>query len=156
MVSVSQPAQVDQGLLDACGAEPGRLCQWVWDSTSNETLAKMVDWFVGTPVTVLLILLGAWILSHFTRRHLGRLISAAVAKHDSVATRQLDRVGLGRLVDDPDPRRDARARSIAGVVGGTVAVIIWVIAIITVLGEVGIDLGPLIAGAGIAGVALGF
>ena len=41
-------------------------------------------------------------------------------------------------------------------VGGTVAVIIWVIALITVLGEIGIDLGPLIAGAGIAGIALGF
>ena len=40
--------------------------------------------------------------------------------------------------------------------GSTVAVIIWVIALITVLGEIGIDLGPLIAGAGIAGVALGF
>ena len=34
--------------------------------------------------------------------------------------------------------------------------IIWVIALITVLGELGIDLGPIIAGAGIAGVALGF
>ena len=34
--------------------------------------------------------------------------------------------------------------------------IIWVIALITVLGEIGIDLGPLIAGAGIAGIALGF
>ena len=59
---------------DACGAEPNWLCEWVWDSTSNETLAKMSDWFVGTPVTVLCILLGAWILSHFAREHLGRLI----------------------------------------------------------------------------------
>jgi small-conductance mechanosensitive channel len=156
MVSSNLPAQVDQGLLDACGTEPNWLCEWVWDSTSNATLAKLSDWFVGTPVTVLCILLGAWLLSRFARRHLGRLISTAVAQHDSVATRQLDRVGLGKLVDDPDPRRDARARSIAGVVGSTVAVIIWVIALITVLGEIGIDLGPLIAGAGIAGVALGF
>ena len=33
---------------------------------------------------------------------------------------------------------------------------IWVIALFLVLGELGIDLAPLIAGAGIAGVALGF
>ena len=32
----------------------------------------------------------------------------------------------------------------------------WSIAIITILGELGINLGPLIAGAGIAGIALGF
>ncbi len=41
-------------------------------------------------------------------------------------------------------------------VGSTAAVIIWSIAIIMALGEIGVNLGPLIAGAGIAGVALGF
>jgi small conductance mechanosensitive channel len=35
-------------------------------------------------------------------------------------------------------------------------VIIWVTAIILVLGELGLNLGPFIAGAGIVGVALGF
>ena len=35
-------------------------------------------------------------------------------------------------------------------------VVIWVIAALLVLGELGINLAPLIAGAGIAGVALGF
>ena len=120
-------------------------------------MAKFSDWFVGTPITVLCILLGAWILSHLARRYLGRLISAAVAQHDS----RSPRVSSGGSAwasrpDELDPRREARSQSIAGVVGSTTAVIIWVIALITVLGEVGIDLGPLIAGAGIAGVALGF
>ncbi|MET0911095.1 MAG: mechanosensitive ion channel domain-containing protein, partial [Ilumatobacteraceae bacterium] len=156
MLFAVAPTQVDPDLIRACGEDPNWLCEWVWNSTSNETLAKFSDWFVGTPITVLCILLGAWIASHLVRKHLGRLISTAVAQHDSVASRQLGRVGLGPSSDEPDPRRDARAQSIAGVVGSTAAVIIWVIALITVLGEVGIDLGPLIAGAGIAGVALGF
>jgi small conductance mechanosensitive channel len=150
------PAQVDQTVTDVCGEDPNWLCEWVWDSTSNETLAKLSDWLVGTPVTVLLILLGAWILSRISRRYLGRIVSAAIAQHDAVATRQLERVGLGSFVEDSDPRREARSQSISGVVGDTAAVIIWVIALITVLGEIGIDLGPLIAGAGIAGIALGF
>jgi small conductance mechanosensitive channel len=34
--------------------------------------------------------------------------------------------------------------------------VIWSIAVITILDELGVNLGPLIAGAGIAGVALGF
>ena len=55
-----------------------------------------------------------------------------------------------------DPRRTARATSIATVVASTATVLIWVIALLLVLGELGIDLAPLIAGAGIAGVALGF
>ena len=46
--------------------------------------------------------------------------------------------------------------SIATVVASTATVVIWVIATLLVLGELGIDLAPLIAGAGIAGIALGF
>ncbi|HET6770993.1 MAG TPA: mechanosensitive ion channel family protein, partial [Actinomycetota bacterium] len=38
----------------------------------------------------------------------------------------------------------------------TVQVSIWTIALLLVLGNVGVNLGPLLAGAGIAGVALGF
>ncbi len=134
------------GCANGCGTRP-----------SNETLAKVSDWLVGTPITVLFILLGAWILSHIARRYLGRIVTAAIAQHDTVAARQLERVGLGSSDRRPRPApRGTRSQSISGVVGGTAAVIIWVIALITVLGEIGIDLGPLIAGAGIAGIALGF
>jgi moderate conductance mechanosensitive channel len=55
-----------------------------------------------------------------------------------------------------DPRREARSQSISAVLENTVVVAIWTIALISVLGVIGIELGPLIAGAGIAGVALGF
>ena len=34
--------------------------------------------------------------------------------------------------------------------------VIWGFALLTILGELGINLGPLIAGAGIVGVAVGF
>src|SRR5205085_1246118 len=35
-------------------------------------------------------------------------------------------------------------------------VVVWTVAVLLVLGQFGVDLGPLIAGAGIVGVALGF
>ena len=37
-----------------------------------------------------------------------------------------------------------------------VAVLIWSIAVLTILDELGVNLAPLLAGAGIVGVALGF
>ncbi len=148
------PTQLDPGLVDACGEDPAWLCEWVFDATDNETLAKLSDWLVGTPLTIFCIASGAWILALIARRYLGRVVRGAMMRHDSLAVRQLGRVGLP--VPEADPRRQARADSISGVVGGTAAVIIWVIALITILGELGIDLGPLIAGAGIAGIALGF
>ena len=60
-------------------------------------------------------------------------------------------------INEVDPRRAGpRCTRSRLVVGSTATVIIWTIAVIMVLGELGVDLAPLIAGAGIAGVALGF
>ena len=47
------------GLSDACGSEPGFVCEWVWDISGNERLAEIVAWGVEKPLKILLILLGA-------------------------------------------------------------------------------------------------
>jgi small-conductance mechanosensitive channel len=52
-------------------------------------------------------------------------------------------------------RQKERASTIGGVLTATLKVAIWIIAIAMALGEFGFDLGPLIASAGIVGVALG-
>ena len=53
-------------------------------------------------------------------------------------------------------RAAARAETLGHVLHSIAAFTVWTIAVITILGELGINLGPLIAGAGIAGIALGF
>ena len=124
--------------------------------TGNETLAKLSDWLVGTPITVLCILVGAWILAHLARRYLGRVVRGVMMRQ-TTPCRRSSSAGSGSATASRSTRGSRPVRqSISGVVGGTAGVIIWVIALITVLGELGIDLGPLIAGAGIAGIALGF
>jgi len=45
---------------------------------------------------------------------------------------------------------------VIGLVGGVAIVIVWFVVVLTMLSQFGVDLGPLIASAGIAGVALGF
>lgn len=68
----------------------------------------------------------------------------------------------GRLARRPEEdrhlaeRRAARASSVAAVLASSAAAVIWTIAALLVLGQLGLNLGPLIAGAGIAGIALGF
>jgi small-conductance mechanosensitive channel len=52
-------------------------------------------------------------------------------------------------------RQKERASTIGGVLSATLKVAIWIIAIAMALGEFGFDLGPLIASAGVVGVALG-
>lgn len=49
-----------------------------------------------------------------------------------------------------------RANTLTQATHNALRVIVWTIAFLLVLGELGINLGPLLAGAGIAGVAIGF
>jgi small conductance mechanosensitive channel len=149
---------VDPDLENACGTNPSWVCENVFELTGNRYVAEIVDGVVS----VVVILLVAWILSIVARRYLARVIARVVAPDKTVAARQIQKLGdrATTLIAEPigadDPRREARLESISLVVGSTAAVIIWSIAIIMALGEVGVDLAPLIAGAGIAGIALGF
>jgi small-conductance mechanosensitive channel len=53
-------------------------------------------------------------------------------------------------------RAAARAETLGLVLRSVASFFIWALAFVTILGQIGISLGPLIAGAGLAGVALGF
>ncbi len=154
-------AAVDPELENACGTDPNWICESVFDLTNgNRFLAETAEWLVA----IIIILIAAWILSHLARRYLGRVVARVVTPDTASAARQIQKLGdrATTLVAEPigitrdDPRRQARLQSISLVVGSTASVIIWTIAIIMALGELGVNLGPLIAGAGIAGVALGF
>jgi small conductance mechanosensitive channel len=54
------------------------------------------------------------------------------------------------------PRVEQRAETLAGVAVGVVRIFVWTVAGLLVLGELGLNLGPFLAGASIVGVALGF
>jgi small conductance mechanosensitive channel len=53
-------------------------------------------------------------------------------------------------------RAEQRIEAIASVLRSVVSFVIFAVATFMVLGEIGINLGPLIAGAGVVGVAIGF
>jgi small conductance mechanosensitive channel len=153
------PAPTDPDLADACGDEPNAICEWVYDTTGNEFLAKVADWLVGRPLTILLILLVAWILTRLERRYLRHAVQRMLAPDRGSSKRRAEQLriqGLDRLRGPEDPRREARAKSMSSVLGSVASVVTWTIAVIMVLGELDVALGPLIAGAGLAGAALGF
>jgi moderate conductance mechanosensitive channel len=126
-------------LTDACGEDPGVACRNVFEWTDSEAAAEAANWIVDKPLRIAVILLVAWIATHVARR----LIRRSVRK-----------MGGTGLVDRG--RATARTEALQSVLGSVVATVIWVIAVLVALGELDINLGPLIAGAGIAGVALGF
>ncbi|WP_117000163.1 mechanosensitive ion channel family protein [Desertimonas flava] len=154
---------------DSCGETPGAVCDWVYDRTGNGKLAAAADWFVGRPFTILVILLVAWLVTRLARRLVRRLTSRII-RSDGLASLTPVNLIPGRTADKTadgaapsentakvgEPRRVARASSIGGVVTSSISVFVWSVAAIMVIGQLGIDLAPLIAGAGIAGIAIGF
>lgn len=158
LVTASTP---NEELIDACGEEPGWICEEVFDATDgNETVSKLADWLVSRPLSILIILLVATVASWLTRRYFSRVVHNVIAKRGEFAAQQIERAG----VPDASPlgtydtalRSEARASSITAVVASTATVVIWVVAFLLILGVIGIDLGPFLATAGIAGIALGF
>ena len=148
-------------LTGTCGSEPKFVCEQVFEATGgNEALTQIADWLIGRPLSVLATVVVAWIATRIAQRYVRRLVKRIVAPDRDATVRRLAKIGIDNptslIGTEPVPRRDARATSISDVVGSTITAVIWVVAFILVLGEFGFDLGPFIAGAGIAGVALGF
>ena len=58
--------------------------------------------------------------------------------------------------DEPAGRKLRRTATVVSLIVTTVAVIVWFTAVLSILSWLGVSIGPLLASAGIAGVALGF
>ena len=71
--------------------------------------------------------------------------------------KRIKRQWVASVQDDPatDKRRQ-RVLTSADLIGSFARYVIWAVAIVTILGQVGFDIRALLAGAGIAGLAIGF
>ena len=96
-----------------------------------------------------------WLLSHGLRIAIIVALAFLMLFASRLAVRRMQRrlEGVESLTQELDLQR---AATLTQAVSYVVRVVVWTVAVLLVLGEVGISLGPLLAGAGIAGVALGF
>ena len=135
----------------ACAGGPSFVCDTVYRWTGNEVVAEIAAWFVERGLTLILILLGGWLVSkavkraidHFTER-IGRPDLRDVGR-DPAANEEAELV-----------RAKARAETLAVVLRSVALIAIWGLTALLALGQLNINLGPLIAGAGIVGIAVGF
>ncbi|MEZ5226204.1 MAG: mechanosensitive ion channel family protein [Acidimicrobiales bacterium] len=148
-------------LASACGDRPGLLCEAVYDWTSSERAAKAVEWLLDRPLRILFIVIVATIVSRIVARSITRFVDGLVRTAPEVADdeevscfgRSVDRL---RYLGDRQARARQRAVTLGAVLRSVARAAIWFVAALLVLGELSINLAPLIAGAGIAGVAIGF
>ncbi|MEV4600746.1 mechanosensitive ion channel family protein [Amycolatopsis sp. NPDC049253] len=142
----------------ACISDPGTWCSQVFSITHNEWLAGSADWLVTKPLRIILILVLAFVVRYLTRRVINRVTT--LPRGGSGKLPALLRPLRERAPDVLGPavveRRRQRAATIGSVLKSMATFLIYGLAFILVLGELGLDLAPIIASAGIVGVALGF
>ena len=134
-----------------CGEQPTFVCERVYEWSDSRLLAELATWFVERGLTVLLILLVGWLVSRVVKRAIEHF-------REKIDRPSLRDVGRDPLVSQEaeELRAKARADTLATVFRSVALILIWVFTGLLALGQLGINLAPLIAGAGIAGVAIGF
>ncbi|MGY1839226.1 MULTISPECIES: mechanosensitive ion channel family protein [unclassified Modestobacter] len=143
----------------ACAADPGSLCARLWEWTGLDWLAANADTIVGRPARILLIVVIAAVLRLLLNRAIHRLTDRTAT--GAVPTilrpwrnraRQADPDGIELIA----ARRTQRAEAIGSVLRSCASFAVLGIAVVLVLGELGMNLAPILASAGVIGVALGF
>ena len=154
---------------EACGTDPAWLCRKVFEWTDNSDVAGIATWLVDRPVKVVVIILLALLVRRLVHRAIDGLIDRLMSERsteesDAVAAAEAATGTLRREVlaeklaslRERTERARQRAKTLGVLFKSIASAVIGVVTFMMLLGEFDINLGPLIAGAGIVGVAIGF
>ncbi len=100
----------------------------------------IASWFLDHRDEVAIVVAAAFAISWLSKRFIERLIRRFI-RHRTFASEDAER-----------KREDTLIR----IFHGTAAAVIWLTALITLLGSFGVEIGALLAAAGVIGVAIGF
>lgn len=125
-----------------------------WRSWDTE---EVTAWFLDVPGKAVLIIIIAIVMRWLAHRFINRLTSRA-AKGSVPGILANSKAGefLADLRSTTVERRRQRAETMGSLLRSIASGVIWSIAFVMVLGVFGLPIAPLLTGAGVAGVALGF
>lgn len=103
-----------------------------------------VNWqsIVDTTLRIFIILILVWVAISLLKKLLGRLEKHLVLK--------------GQIEGEPPTESAKRVNTLINLVRQAMYLAIWITVILVILREFGLDIAPLLAGAGILGLAVGF
>lgn len=145
------------GQTGGCGGSS--VCEEVFARTDNLVIARLTGWLATSGLSIVVILVLSLIASRLVRRQGPKLVSLYINRQEA-SFQDLEAAELteDKRVDHALRLEHTRQRAATlGEVGGQIAAgVIWFIALLLILDQIGINLAPLLAGAGIAGIAVGF
>lgn len=107
----------------------------------QEIIVVMKMWFFDHGVPIMVILIGSLVLNRAMGTFIDRIIRKIVPPNRYGGSKQAEL-----------KREDTLIR----ITHGTMQVVLWILVLLLVLSEVGINIAPLVAAAGVAGLAFGF
>jgi small conductance mechanosensitive channel len=103
---------------------------------SRNFLQNLTSWFLNHGIKVISILIASVVVNRFLKIFIEKIIKRQIK----------NRIG-------GDQRK--RIETLISIFGGTAKFIIWIIAILMILPEFGINMAPILAGVGVASLAVG-
>ena len=103
-------------------------------------LQSITPWFLSHGVKIISIFV-TWFIHRIVKVFIGRFVKQFVEK--------TYRIRDGQALEK-------RSKTLEGVLHSAVHLIIWIIAVLMIISELGVNIGPLLALAGVAGLAFGF
>ncbi len=142
-----------------CGDGLLNPCKPVLSITGNPQAAKASEWFVDNALvpllTILMLVVAGAIVRWLTHRSIDRVVSRA---QEGVLPSRLG--SFGRSSADGDvhlrSRRAQRAKSLGSLLKSIASGVIFGVVLIMCLAEVKVNVAPILASAGVVGLALGF
>ena len=117
--------------------------QWLSPTFWQEIISQTVAWIITTLPSLLIILILAFVLMKVTNIFLRRM-KPLMLKHMESGT-DLDTNEIEKRLD-----------TLLSIMRSIIKIIVWLMIGMLILRKIGIDIAPIIAGAGIAGLAVGF
>jgi len=157
--ALSVTAAASDAVAPSCVTDdPSSLCAQLYSWFGLDWLAANAQALVATPLRILLIVVIAVLARVLVNRGIRRLTERTAT--GQVPTILKPRRAKGenhqQVVEQVAARRTQRAEAIGSVLRSFSSIVIFFIAVVMVLGELGINLAPIVASAGVVGVALGF
>jgi small-conductance mechanosensitive channel len=144
-------------LIGSCGDNPGIACRLTWDVTHSTHAAQLVRIYLAGPVTQALRILFIIVIALLVRFVANRLINK-ITERAAVAVAPNGRVRRAAAIVHAagTERREQRARALGSILRSGVSIVVFGIAALTILGDLGVNLTPLLLSTTVLGVALGF
>ena len=165
-------ADVPDTLTGNCGDNPGIACRLAWDITHSTNATQVVRVYLAGPVSEGLRIVFVVVVALFVRAVAHRVIKklterAATARRPVTpairpAARAQRAAAMARADDTIPPptvgteRREQRARALGSILRSGVSILVFGIAALIILGDLGVNLTPLLVSTTVLGVALGF